>query len=74
MLKTNNTLRYLCVIKKLLKVYSNSVHFTIGMPPSKITPSNIYSVWQRINGMWAKFPQGSVKFKVGDVVRITKER
>ena len=44
------------------------------MVPSKVNPSNIYSVWQRINSLWGKIPHGRVKFKVGDLVRITKER
>jgi hypothetical protein len=27
-----------------------------------------------MNSLWGKIPQGSVKFKVGDVVRITKQK
>jgi transposase InsO family protein len=68
----NNTYRYLDVIDKLLTGYNTSIHSTIVMPPSKFNPSNIYSVWQRMNSLWAKIPQGRVKFKVGDLVRITK--
>ena len=70
----NNTYRYLDVINKLLTGYNNSVHSTIDMPPSKVNPSNIYSVWKRMNSLWAKIPQGYVKYKVGDFVRITKEK
>jgi hypothetical protein len=44
------------------------------MPPSKVNHSNIYSVWKRMNSLWAKIPQGRVKFEVGDLVRITKEK
>ena len=44
------------------------------MSPSKVNSSNIYTVWQRINRLWGKIPQGGVKFKVGDLVRITKEK
>jgi len=69
-----NTYRYLDVINKLLRGYNNFVYSTIGMPPSKVNPSNIYSVWHKINCLWVKIPHGSVKFKVGDVLRITKER
>jgi len=64
-----NTYRYLDVIDKLLTGYNNSVHSTIGMPPSKVNSSNIYTVWQRINSLWGKIPQGGLKFKVGDLVR-----
>ena len=40
-----NTYRYLDVINRLLATY-NSVHSTIGMPSSKVNPSNIYSMAQ----------------------------
>jgi transposase InsO family protein len=69
----NNTYRYLDVINKLLTGYSNSVHSTIGMPPSKVNPSNFHIVWKRMNSLWIKIPQGSIKYKVGDLVRITRE-
>jgi hypothetical protein len=44
------------------------------MPPNKVNLTNIYSVWQKINNPRAKSPQGRVKLKVGDLVRITKEK
>jgi hypothetical protein len=43
------------------------------MPPNKVTPSNIYSVWQKMNSLRGKIPHGRVKFKMEDLVRITKE-
>ena len=44
------------------------------MVPSKVNPSNIYSVWQKMNSPRSKIPNGRAKFKVGDFVRITKEK
>jgi phosphopantetheine adenylyltransferase len=44
------------------------------MPPSKVNPTNIYCFWQKINSLRIKIPQGRVKFKVGDLVMITKEK
>ena len=44
------------------------------MAPSKVNPSNIYSVWQKMNSLRSKIPEGRTKFKVGDPVRITKEK
>ena len=70
----HNTYRYLDVINKLLASYNNSVHSTIGMPTSKVKPSNIYSVWQMVHSLRAIIPQVRVKFKVGELVRITKEK
>jgi len=60
----NDTYRYLNVINNLLVGYNNSVHSTIGMAPSKVNPSNIYSVWQKMNSLRAKIPEGCAKFKV----------
>ena len=70
----NNTHRYLDVMNKLLTGYNNPVHSTIGMPTGNVNPSNIYSVWKRMNSFWAKIPQGNVKYKLVDLVRITKEK
>jgi hypothetical protein len=44
------------------------------MAPSKVCPPNIYSVWRKLNSRQAKIPHGRVKFKVGDLVRITKRK
>jgi hypothetical protein len=44
------------------------------MAPSKVSPWNIYSLWQNVNSLRAKIPHGHVKFKVGDLVRITKQK
>jgi hypothetical protein len=62
------------VIDKLLTVYSNSIHSTIGMAPSQVNPSNIYAVWKRLKSLRSKIHQGRVKFRVCDFVRITKEK
>jgi len=70
----NNTYRYLDVINKVLTGYNKSMHSTIGMLPSKIIPSYIYTVWRRLNTLRAKIPQGRVKFKVGDIARKIKEK
>ena len=70
----SNTYRYLDVIGKLLTSYNISAHSTIGMPPTKVKPSNVYTLWQIMSSRKSKIPQGHVKFKVGDLVRITKEK
>jgi len=45
----------------------------MAMAQSKVSPSNIYSVWHNVNSLRAKIIHGRVKFKVGDLVRKTKE-
>ena len=61
-------------MNNLLVGYNNSVHSSIGMAPSKVNPSNIYSVWQKMNSLRSKIPEGRAKFKVRDLVRIRKEK
>jgi len=39
-----------------------------------VSPSNIYHVWRKVNSLRAKIPHGRVKFKVGDLVRMTKQK
>jgi hypothetical protein len=68
----NNIYRYLDGIYNLLTSY-NSVHSTIGMSQAKSTPIT-YTVWQGINALMTKIPQGHIKFKVEDLVRLTKEK
>ena len=70
----NNTNCYLDIINKLVIGYNSSVHSAIGMLPSKVTPSNIYSEWWKVNSLRDKIPQSRVKFKLGDLVRLTKEK
>ena len=53
--------------------YNNSVHSTAGIQPCKVNSSNVHSIWKIINILNAKIPQGRVKFKVGDFVRMTEE-
>jgi len=62
--KKNNTYRYLDVINKLLTGYNNSVHSAIGMPPIKVNPSNIYSVWRKVNGLGVKFLTAVLNLKL----------
>ena len=54
------TYRYLDVIDKLL-TSDNPVHSTLGMSRSKVNPSNIYCVWQRMNSL-SKIPPISLDF------------
>ena len=42
------------------------------MSPTKVNPTNIYSVRLKMNSLRAKIPQVRVKFKEGDLVRKTK--
>jgi len=62
------------VINNRLASYNISIHSSIAMAPIKVSRSNIYSLWRKVNSLQAKIPHGRVKFKVGDLVRITKQK
>jgi hypothetical protein len=47
---------------------------TIGLASSQVNATNIYAVWKRVNTLKAKIPNSQVKFKINDIVRITKEK
>jgi hypothetical protein len=72
--KKNNTYRYLDILNNLLASYTNAVHYSIAMSPGKVSPFNINFVWRNLNSLRAKIPHGRVKFKVGDLVRITRRK
>jgi hypothetical protein len=57
-----------------LRGYNNTMPSTIGMAPNKVNPSNIYAVWQSVNSLRTAILRGLVKFKVGDLVLITREK
>ena len=67
-----NSYRYIDVLQKFLTAYNNTIHSSMGMAPSKINETNVLSVWQRLNSKQVK--QKPVKFKVGQTVRISKEK
>jgi hypothetical protein len=69
-----NILRYLGVINKLLQSCNDSIHYTIGLAPSQVIATNIYAVWRNVNSLKAKIRRGHVKFKINDLVRVTKEK
>ena len=73
-ISASNTYRYTDVINNLLTRHNNCVHSTIGMPPTKVNPSSIYSVWKRINSLWTQILQDRVTYKLRDLEMITKEK
>jgi hypothetical protein len=68
-----STYRYEDTIRDLLGSYKY-FHSTICMPPGKVSPTNIYSVWRKVNSLQAKILLGHVTFKGNDHARITKQK
>ena len=52
-----------------MQSYNNTLHRTIGMAPSQVSPQNQEEVWQRLYGHDGK---GVPKLRVSDRVRISK--
>jgi transposase InsO family protein len=69
-----NSYTYIDILQDLVLGYNNSVHSTIGMSPSQVTPADVNTIWRRMQKKKEKIKKGKVKFHVGDSVRITKDK
>jgi hypothetical protein len=69
-----NTYRYLDALSDRVTSYNRVLHSTMGMAPDRVSPTNVYTVWQRVNRLQARIPVGQVKFNVGDHVGISKQK
>ena len=69
--------RYIDVLKSLLVSYNNSYHRTIKTTPLSVNEQNEDSIWQTVYGHPKQTADESAvkfKFKVGDLVRISKAK
>ena len=66
-----NTFRYIDVLPKFVRAYNDTVHSTTGVPPSRVTDSDVLAIWKRMNPR--RIRVAKVKFSVGQHVRISKE-
>ena len=69
-----NTYRYIDVLPKFVKAYNATVHSATGMAPAKVTYSDVLAVWQRMNDKRSRIRTVRPKFRVGQYVRISKEK
>jgi len=69
-----NSYRYIDVLNKFVKAYNDTVHTTTGIAPSKVTDSDILHIWKRMNTKRVRIPSVGVKFRLGQHVRISKEK
>lgn len=70
----HNTRRYLEVLPDLLEGYNRSYHSGIKMTPAEVCPENADQVFRNLYGTTPARPKINVKFKRGDLVRISKVR
>jgi hypothetical protein len=69
-----NTYRYIDVLPKFVKGYNDTVHSTTGMAPSKVTDTDILKIWRKMRAKQTSVSRAPAKFKVGQHVRIRKEK
>jgi len=68
----NNTKRYIDVLPDLVDGYNNSVHSTIQMAPAKVRKVDEHRIRQLLYSPKERVKK--YKYKVGDLVRISKAR
>jgi hypothetical protein len=68
-----NAYRNINVLPKFVKGY-DTVHSTTGMAPSKVTDTDILKIWNKMRTRHGSVRRAPVKFKVGQHVRISKEK
>ena len=69
-----NSYRFNDVLQKFVRGYNATVHGTTGMAPALVTDSDVLAIWQRMNARLGKIPIARLKFRVGQHVRISKEK
>lgn len=67
-----NTFRYIDVIQALVRAYNHTVHSSIKMAPAKVNENNVLRVWRTLYSKREKYI--APKIKVGDTVRISREK
>ena len=69
-----NTRVYIDILQDIVQEYNNSYHRSIGRTPSSVSLLNVGQVRRKLYGnSWTK-PKRELKFKLGDQVRISKQR
>jgi hypothetical protein len=69
-----NTHRFLDVLPKFVAAYNDSVHRSISMAPPQVTESDVLAIWKRLNKKNKRIRKVQPKFRVGQHVRISKEK
>ena len=67
--------RYVDVLDEFVRGYNSAIHSTTKAAPDSITPYNGESIWRRMYGHLLKKKKKPLpKYKVGDIVRISKAK
>ena len=69
-----NSYRYIDFLPKFVKAYNETVYSTTGMAPSRVTDSDVLDIWRRMEAKRQRVRFAAAKFRVGQHVRICKEK
>jgi hypothetical protein len=69
-----NKFRYIDVLPAFVKGYNNTIHRATGMVPFQFIDSDILAIWQRMNKRHRRVRSTKSKFRVGQHVRISKQK
>ena len=59
---------------EIMRAYNATVHFATGMAPARVTDSDFLGIWRRMNHKSSRVRTVKGKFRVGQHVRISKEK
>jgi len=69
-----NTYRYIDVLPIFVKAYNYTVHSATGMAPSRVTDSDVLAIWKRMEARSRRIRVAKAEFRVGQHVRISREK
>jgi len=69
-----NTYRYIDVLPKIVKAYNDTVHSSTGMAPSRVTDSDVLSIWKRMEARRRGVRVAKSEFRVEQHVPISREK
>jgi len=69
-----NTYRYIDVLPKFVNAYNDTVHTATGVAPSRVTDSDVFAIWTRVEARSRGVRVEKPEFRVGQHVRISRKK
>jgi len=69
-----NTYRYIDVLLKFVRAYNDTVHSATGMAPSRVTDSDVLTIWNRMEARRRGVRVAKAKFRVEQQARISRKK
>lgn len=73
-LEYKNTKKYIDVLQDICHAYNNTTHSATGQKPAAVTYENVHLAVENMRKKYKDPPLKKPKFKVGDIVRISRAR